>query len=54
MQKSEPWFGVFELISVEDYFMIFKFHGKTSYITKRMKDEGEPLWLSFKSTYASG
>ena len=32
--------------------MIFKLHGKKRYSGKRMKDEGESLWLSFKSMYA--
>jgi len=43
-----------KLTSVEDYSMIFKLHGKMRYNAKRMKDEGEPMWLSFKSMYASG
>jgi hypothetical protein len=43
-----------KLISVEDYSMIFKLHGKKRYKAKRMKAEGEPLWLFFKSMYASG
>jgi len=34
--------------------MIFKCHGKKRYNAKRMKEEGEPLWLLFKSMYASG
>ncbi|NKR15227.1 hypothetical protein A5N16_23085 [Arthrobacter sp. M6] len=37
-----------KLISVEDYCMIFKLHGKKRYSAKRMKDEGESPWLSFK------
>jgi hypothetical protein len=37
------------LISVEDYSMIFKLHGKSRYNAKRMKDEGGLLWLSFKN-----
>jgi len=51
MRKTKPWFGGF---SVEDYSMIFKLHGKRRYSAKRMKDRGEPLWLSFKIMYASG
>jgi len=43
-----------ELISVEDYSMIFKLHRKRRYNTKKMKDEGESLLLSFKNMYASG
>jgi hypothetical protein len=43
-----------KLISVEDYSMIFKLHGKRRYSAKKMKDEGESLLLSFKSMYASG
>jgi hypothetical protein len=41
-------------MSVEDHSIIFKLHGKKRYSAKRMKDEGELLWLSFKSMYASG
>ena len=29
-------------------------HGKRRYRDKRMNDEGESLWLSFKSMYVSG
>jgi hypothetical protein len=47
-------FSIKKLISVEDYYMIFKLHGKKRYNTKKIKDEGEPLLLSFKSMYASG
>jgi hypothetical protein len=43
-----------KLISIEDYSMIFKLHGKRRYSAKKMKDEGESLLLSFKSMYASG
>ena len=43
-----------KLTSVEDYSMIFKFHGKRRYNAKKMKDDGEPLLLSFKSMYANG
>jgi len=43
-----------KLISVKDYFMIFKFHGKRRYNTKKMVDEGKPLLLSFKSMYTGG
>ena len=42
-----------KLISVEDYSMIFKLHGKRRYSAKRIKDGGEPLWLSFKIMYVS-
>jgi hypothetical protein len=34
--------------------MNFKLHGKRRYRDKRMNDEGESLWLSFKSMYVSG
>jgi hypothetical protein len=43
-----------KLIGVEDYFMIFKLHGKRRNNAKKKKDEGESLLLSFKSMYASG
>ena len=43
-----------KLINVEDYSIIFKLYGKRRYNAKKMKDEGEPLLLSFKSMYASG
>jgi hypothetical protein len=38
-----------KLISVEDYSMIFKLHGKRRYNAKKTKDKGESLLLSFKS-----
>ena len=43
-----------KLISVEDYSIIFKLHGKRRYSAKKLKDEGESLLLSFKIIYASG
>ena len=43
-----------KLRRVEDYYMIFKLHGKRRYNTKKIKDEREPLLLSFKSMYTSG
>ena len=54
-EKLSLWgFSNKKLISVEDYSMIFKFHGKRRYNTKKVKDEGELMLLSFKSMYASG
>jgi hypothetical protein len=35
-------------------FYDLKLHGKRRYNAKKMKDEGEPLFLSFKSIYTSG
>jgi hypothetical protein len=31
-----------------------KLHGKRRFNAKKMKDKGEPLFLSFKSIYTSG
>jgi hypothetical protein len=41
-------------ISVEDYSVIFKLHGKSRYNTKKIKDKGESLLLSFKNMYTGG
>jgi hypothetical protein len=41
-----------KLRSVEDYYMIFKLHGKRRYNIKKIKDKRELLLLSFKSMYA--
>jgi DNA-dependent RNA polymerase auxiliary subunit epsilon len=34
--------------------MIFKLHGQRRYNAKKIKEEGESLFLSFKSMYESG
>jgi hypothetical protein len=55
-EKLSHGLGVFkqELISLEDYYMIFKLYGKMRYSAKKITDEGESFLLSFKSMYASG
>jgi hypothetical protein len=56
MRKTKPWFGgkEQEVDKCRRLFYDLKLHGKRRYNAKKMKDEGEPLFLSFKSIYTSG